>query len=571
MAKNDYKNWEKEDLVREVERLRKRKKYGLVWEDKLEDVVEQCKRELPVLEEVKSKEISTDASKPVNLFIEGDNYHALSVLNYTHKGKIDGIYIDPPYNTGAQDWTYNNNYIDSEDPYRHTKWLAFMSHRLRLAKNLLTPKGIICVTIDDYELPRLLLLMEEIFEEMNHLGTVAIRNNPAGRSTMKGISITHEYALFFGKSKLSYVGRLERSQEQKDRYDQKDSKGHFEWVNFRKPGGLKSESPKMFYPIFVTQEALRIPKMIWDLKKNEWELLEKPKQNEEIIYPIDDNGEEKRWRWGIERMRRELEEFKVGKQKSKLHVYVKGRLTNERVLPMTWWDKKEYSSTAYGTNFLAGMFSELGVFSYPKSIFAVEDCIKVLTEKKDAIILDFFAGSGTTGHAVLKLNNIDGGSRQFILNTNNEGNIADKVCYPRILKVIKGYKNGKGQTEGLGGNLKYFRTSFVPAESTDKNKTELTQKATDMLCIREDTFEPVKDTKKFKIFRNKQHYAGIIFDQLAIPEVKEIVAKIDGSFSVYIFSLGDDTFEEEFEDMKDKVTLSPIPEAILRVYRRIFK
>src|SRR3972149_5831027 len=137
MAKKDYQNWSKEQLIEEVGRLRKRKKYGIVWEDKPENVVEQCKNELPVLKEVKDKEIKKDKDGPVNILIEGDNYHALSVLNYTHKGKIDVIYIDPPYNTGNKDFIYNDKYVDKEDAYRHSKWLSFMEKRLRLAKHLL--------------------------------------------------------------------------------------------------------------------------------------------------------------------------------------------------------------------------------------------------------------------------------------------------------------------------------------------------------------------------------------------------------------------------------------------------
>ena len=151
MAKKDYTNWDRKDLIKEIEQLRKRKKYGLVWEDKPEKVVEQCKTELPVLKEVKSKEIITNPNKPVNLLIEGDNYHALSVLNYTHKGKIDVIYIDPPYNTGARNWKYNNDYVDKEDAYRHSKFICFMQNRLELAKKLLSNKGIIICAIDDYE------------------------------------------------------------------------------------------------------------------------------------------------------------------------------------------------------------------------------------------------------------------------------------------------------------------------------------------------------------------------------------------------------------------------------------
>lgn len=172
----------------------------------------------------------------------------------------------------------------------------------------------------------------------------------------------------------------------------------------------------------------------------------------------------------------------------------------------------------------------------------------------------------------MDLNEEDGGNRKFILCTNNENNnggekIAEGICYPRLKNVIKGFNN----QQALGGNLKYFKTAFVSADLTDTNKTKLTKKATEMLCIKEDTFEKVKSTAKYKIFRNKKKYTGIIYDHLAIDDFKKEIAKIDGKFSVYIFSLGDDTFDEEFEDVKNKVKLSPIPEAILRVYRRIFK
>jgi len=152
----------KEELVALVKEVKKRKKYGLVWEDKPEDVVEQCKKELPVLEESKDKAIQKDEGLPTNLIIEGDNYHSLSVLNYTHAGKIDVIYIDPPYNTGAKDWKYNNHYVDSNDNYRHSKWINMMHHRLTLARNLLTEDGILICAIDDNEFANLKLLLEEI-------------------------------------------------------------------------------------------------------------------------------------------------------------------------------------------------------------------------------------------------------------------------------------------------------------------------------------------------------------------------------------------------------------------------
>jgi len=224
--------------------------------------------------------------------------------------------------------------------------------------------------------------------------------------------------------------------------------------------------------------------------------------------------------------------------------------------------------------------SQIKNILYPKDFSDMKpkpvSLIKFLLSRRvenDSIILDFFAGTGTTGQAVLELNKEDGGNRKFILCTNDEGKICTDVCHPRIKSIISGYKNIKGEkVKGLGGNLKYFKTEFVDFEQpTDKNKMKLTQEAIEMLCVKEETFEKVLDQKNFKIFKNSEHYTGIIFDQLAIPAFKEKIKDIKGKFSVYIFSLGDETFYEEFEDIKQKVKLSPIPEAILRVYRRIFK
>jgi adenine-specific DNA-methyltransferase len=576
MAKKDYSKLEKDDLLKVIEKLESRKKYGLIWDE--EKTKEQFEKEsenaLPVLKEVKGKEIKTDSTKPTNILIEGDNYHALSVLNYTHQGKIDVIYADPPYNTGAKDWKYNNSFVDSNDTYRHSKWLSFMSKRLRLAKNLLKENGIICVTIDDYEIPRLLILMEEIFGEFNHLGTIAIRNNPAGRSTTKGVSITHEYAIFFGKSSSSQVYRLERNQIQKDRYDQKDEKGFFEWVNFRKPGSMRIESPSMFYPVFVSKDSVRIPEMQYDSTTEEWIAKEKPKKDEQILYPIDDNGEERRWRYGVERARAEFDQFKTKIQKGKLHAYVKGRINDEGILPMTWWDKKEYSSTAYGTNLLKDIFAELQVFSYPKSIFAVMDCLRVMSDKKDAIILDFFAGSGTTGHAVLKLNQEDGGMRSFILSTNNENNICEKITYERVKRVVNGYKDRKKKKiEGLGGNLKYYKTAFVKNSiSRDDLKMRITRECTEMLCLREGIFDEVKAKPDYHIFEQNGRIMCVYYsmERDSLAQLKKELDKMEGEKILYCFTfdpLG--LSKKDFADWEG-IRMEAIPQPILDIYKEIY-
>ena len=179
MAKRDFSGWTKEELIRELRKAEKRKKYGIVWEDKPEKVAELCKEKLPVLSEDKTKEIRTDDERPANILIEGDNYHALSVLNYTHKGKIDVIYIDPPYNTGAKDWKYNNHYVDSNDQWRHSKWLSFMEKRLKLAKKLLKRNGVLICTIDKHEHSALGLLLQELFPN-REIVCVTIIHNPGG-------------------------------------------------------------------------------------------------------------------------------------------------------------------------------------------------------------------------------------------------------------------------------------------------------------------------------------------------------------------------------------------------------
>src|SRR3989338_1564924 len=190
----DYTEWSKTELVREIKKLEKRKKYGIVWEDKPEIVAKKCETELPILEEDTKKEIKTDDKKPVNILIEGDNHHALSVLNYTHKGSVDVIYIDPPFNTGAKNWKYNNDYVDENDSFRHSKWLSMMEKRLRLSKLLLRRNGVLICAIDENELWHLGCLLEEIFFG-HEVHLVTIVHNPRGVQG-KNFSYINEFAYF---------------------------------------------------------------------------------------------------------------------------------------------------------------------------------------------------------------------------------------------------------------------------------------------------------------------------------------------------------------------------------------
>ena len=554
---NKYK-LEIEELQKEIERLKKelkqKKKYGLIWEEKREEVVEMCKKKLPVLKEVKNKEIITDKNKPINLLIEGDNYHALSVLNYTHAGKVDIIYIDPPYNIGNKDFIFNDHYVDKEDAYRHSKWLSFMEKRLKLAKNLLKDTGVIFISIDDNEVAQLKLLMDYLFGENNLVAIFPRKSGIAPRIDAKYISVEHDYVVCYAKKIESLDLNKIYTAESGD-YKLEDkfvaTRGKYK-LNKLDRGSIRY-SENLVYPIKAPDGTLIWPggrkgrkNWIWRWSK---EKLDFGIKNEFIVFKKTKNG------WSVY---------------FKQYQYVDNEGNPiKRQIPF-----KSFIldfPNEQGNKELENIFHKR-VFDYPKPIGLIKYLIN-LHKNKNAIVLDFMAGTGTTGHAVLQLNKEDGGNRQFILVTNNENNICTDVCYPRIKKVIEGYKNLKGElVEGLGGNLKYFKTDFVDYdEPTDKNKIKLAKQATEILCMKEGTFEKIIDNEKFKIFKNSDRYTGIIWDQTAIPSFKKAIKKIKGKFSVYVFSLVDETFDDEFEDVKQKVQLAPIPEAILKVYRRIFK
>lgn len=543
----------KEQLIAEIKRLKKRKKFGLVWEDKPEDVAELCKQKLPVLVDIEDKEISDDSSKPMNILIEGDNYHTVSVLNYTHKGKIDVIYIDPPYNTGAKDWKYNNNYVDINDSYRHSKWLSMMSKRLLLAKNLLKHDGVLICAIDDNEFHHLGTLLEEIFFNFE-IHCVTIVHNPRGIQG-SNFSYTHEYAFFVFRKGCKVIGPRRLTVDEKN------------WSNLRNWGSesLRNDARNCFYPIIIEDERIAgFGDVVSPEKHPSMQTVKKG--NQYYVYPIDKKGIERKWRYARQSVKSVQHLLRAKKTESGYEIEIGKDFGTVR----TVWIDSRYDANEYGTGLVRALVPNCK-FDFPKSVFNTYDCIApILYERKNALILDYFAGSGTTGHAVLMLNKEDKGQRSFILCTNNENKIAEDVCYPRIKKVIKGHKDYPDIT-GIPANLKYFRTDFVDAEPTDKNKKKLTAQATEMLCLKEGTFEKVTNKKNFKIYKNSKYYTGIIFDPMAIPDFKKAIEQIKGKFSVYVFSLGDDSFDEEFDDVKQKVKLSPIPEVILRVYRRIFK
>ena len=550
---------ENAELREEISVLKRRKKFGLVWEDKPEEVVDRCQSELPVLQEVKKLAIGNDDNLQTNLLIEGDNFHALSVLNYTHAGKIDVIYADPPYNTGARDWTYNNNYVDENDGYRHSKWLSMMASRLLLAKNLLSNRGVFCVAIDHYELFTLGSLCDEIFGERNRLGLITVVHKSEGRQFAKGVNPTNDFMLWYAKdASNAELSTYPRDEKVLAEFDQEDAGGKFRWVDYVRTGGgapnLRENNPQNWYPVYVSPDLSEISLD----HREEWS----------AVLPVTDAGTERSWNTSKETFEKNIAAGNVmasNENGGGLKVFRKLRA---RQTIKTHWDCPKYNATRYGTRILNALLGT-DVFSYPKSIYLLLDFLKV-TSKKDSIILDFFAGSGTTGHAALLLNKEDGGNRQYILCTNNENGIARDVCQPRVNAVIKGHPDLPDLT-GVPSNLKYYKTDFVPSVPTDSNKYKLTVRATEMLCVRENTFIECRVTKTYKIYRNQNRYTGIIYDSAVIERFKRVIAKIDGVFNVYVFSFGDDDFAEDFADMYGKVNSKPIPEGILATYRSVFR
>lgn len=553
-TKRDYSNWSKDELVRELKKLEKRKKYGIVWEDKPEQVAELCKEKLPILEEERRKEIKTNGSS-INVLVEGDNYHALSVLNYTHKGAVDIIYIDPPYNTGNGDsFKYNDKIVDREDAYRHSKWLSFMEKRLWLAKSLLKNTGVFFVSIGDDEFAQLKLLCDEVFDENNFLANI-VRKSKETSNKGRYFSPSTDYVLCYAKN-INALPEFNDSEAQKGEkylrlFRHADKRGKYNLV------------------------SLYMPSL--DPRPNQRYYIECP-DGTKVITPSDD----KMYRWIPATFKRNLEDDRVvflktktsplidekGNQ-AKWNIYTKIYLHERQdtgMKPLTFIDVPN----SLGSKELIKMGIDFP-FSKPKEL--IKFLISITNKDSNSIVLDFFAGSGTTGQAVLELNMIDNGNRKFILCTNDENNIATDICYPRLRKVIDGYKSAKGENvAGLGGNLKYFRTGFVNAEPTDVNKKKMVDKSTEMLCLKEDCFDELKKGRDFRIFTNgKNKHLGIVYDDDGIEPFKKEVEKLNRKFVVYVFSLDESAREEEFEGVEKLVELKPIPAVILNVYKRIFK
>lgn len=538
-------NDEKSELIK---LLRSQKKYGLVWEDKPEDAEQRMVNEQPVLVEVPERAIlSDDAEAPNHILIEGDNLEALTALSYTHTGKIDVIYIDPPYNTGNKDFSYNDTFIDRENGYRHSMWLSFMDKRLEISKNLLSSRGTIFISIDDNELSQLKLLCDEIFGERNFIACPVRRRRKSQANLSKNISTIHEYVLIYRKNIEHELNKVEANLDLDSfKNPDNDPRGPYTTMPCTNRGGTKYS---------VVTPTGNVIEDEWRFKKQTYDQLF---EDNRIVFP----------RGG------------KGKPRYKLFLSEKQR---GGVIPNSWWDELE--SNQEGAALLKQILGE-DAFSNPKPVGLIT-FIEKLSTLKDSTILDFFAGSGTTLHATMQLNAEDGGHRRCILATNNENGICENVTYERNRRVIQGYTTPKGEkVPGLTrNNLRYYKTQFVPRDKSPKNLRNLMALSTDMLCIHNDTyiekpfvgkninnkiaryFESNDGSKRMLVIYRAEAIQALV--ELMKQEFKNAESKENGKLMVYVFSPNGYAYDDEFEDVADYVSLCAMPDAVLNAYRRV--
>lgn len=566
-------NVEKADLIG---LLRSHKKYGLVWEEKAEDVEERLREQLPVLTEVKERAIvSDDADAPNHILIEGDNLEALTALSYSHEGKIDVIYIDPPYNTGeSEQFMYNDKYVDAEDDYIHSKWLSFMNKRLKIAKRLLSPNGIIFISIDHNEVCQLKILCDEIFnnssnpKNTNLLGLLVW---DLGTGTSAGhFTRSNEFILAYCKNKILLPNFSGGEGIIDDRALKKESKKNSEFeYTFKK--GTKFEAPDGYtlQGSFGGSEKVKVisGRMIcvngvlaedvtlsacWTQRKQMDSFFDGKET-------FDTKGQRV-----IEFYFRENGKLYCRKEKNKIN-------------PPTVL--RDIATTKQGSGLIKQIFNGEEPLKFAKPMNLIKFLLRL--KGNEIKILDFFGGSATTLHATMELNNEDSGKRTCIVVTNNENKICEEVAYIRNKKVIKGYYSYDGEyIEGLKRNtLRYYQTELLPREHSPRNMRELMSKATDLLCIKEDLYteQPMfgrykTHPKALRYFADAQKQMLILYREEFIPEIVEEIKGMDfggKKLKIYLYSPGHYAFEDDFFEVQDKVELIALPSAIYKAYKEV--
>ena len=448
--------------INEIETALTEKKYGLVWEQHEERVDVEMQTKVPVFSEVADKEIISDKSAPYNFLLEGDNLHSLKLLEKTHKGKIDVIYIDPPYNTGNS-FVYADEKVDLNDSFRHSKWLSFMSERLRIAHSLLSESGIIFISIDDNEQANLKLICDDIFGENNFFTQIIVQSNKRGQ-TYKQIAKTHEYILVYTKSPEAEFNEIEKTDDTNDlNLSDNISKYNIREIRNRNPKFGRFNRPNLFFPFYVNPNVV---------DKDGFSPVSLTRTDEYCVevLPYNSKGEESCWRWGAKLAQENICEDTLSSNVVAKPVKTGGYNIYEKYRKTTYKAKSIWDETNMITEHGTVQLGEIGVaeyFQFPKPVELISKCLQIGSQK-DSVVLDFFAGSGTTGQAVIELNKSDNGSRKFILCTNNENNICERVTYSRLKTVISGIRvDGSQYSDGIPANLKYYKTDFIDKTSAN--------------------------------------------------------------------------------------------------------
>ncbi|MDE6562064.1 MAG: site-specific DNA-methyltransferase [Muribaculaceae bacterium] len=575
--------------------LRETKTYGLVWEDKPEDVEERLRNELPVLVEDKDRALTDGGSDaPNHILIEGDNLEALATLAYTHAGKIDVIYIDPPYNTGNEDFTYNDNYVNSDDDYKHSMWLSFMKRRLRIAKKLLSERGVIFISIDDNEAANLKVLCDdsELFGAKNFAGQFIWHQ---GRKSMAAqFAVNHEYCLVYCKNRaalLAYDLETENNNWREKKEGLQDIYAEFDRLSAIHGSDYSSieKSMKKFYKDLPSDNPAKRSQHYTRVDEGGLYFADNISQGTgkggrfDIIHPktgkpckVPGGG----WRFGESKLPELLENNLIHFGKDETIVpCLKRYLRNTEYEVMSSVFYRDGRGATKRLEMLLGNKA----FDHPKDEEVIAKFIKAVTsytDKRSYTILDFFAGSGTTLHSVMMLNAEDGGKRTCILCTNNENGICENVTYERNKRVIEGYTKPNGEhVEGLhNNNLRYYRTDFVGRSRSTKNMRRLVQLSTDMLCIKENLYAEKKTFAGLPTFKNIYRYFEqgdkkmlVIYDERYVEEIVKMIEKVEtnSKIKVYVFSPSEDPWEASFEPVIDKVELCALPQAIYNTYKRI--
>lgn len=584
MNNNDYKN-EILKLKKQVERLKKsvkKQKYGLVWMDVPEAFEDDVENKLPILKEVPELAIKNDDGKPTHILIEGDNYHALTCLNYTHKGKVDVIYIDPPYNTGSDGFRYKDKRVldkypdgtevPKDHPLRHSYWLSFMAKRLELAKGLLKKDGLIAISIDDNEFAQLKFLCDDILGENNRLSThhIKVRYDNKSLNEDNDWQPVMEYLLIYARDKSVFKANKPSEDYNLEKFKYKINelnKGHEVHIGGKKVTIFKDGEWEI---LEESEGKVGLLKETWasgSLVRQSGTAAEflakylikrKDEDGLNVLYKIDNMGED-----GLGYR------YVTGPRKANA---IRGKYYSGVPLERLSELENEGGSLKYRpiSNFydFSGDFGNIrheGGVSFNSG----KKPIKMLKEiinyhpNTQATVLDFFAGSGSTGHAVVDLNDDDKGFRKFILITNNEGGIMRDICYPRIKNVVN------------NNSIKFYSTAFVGNRSIlkikDEDKVELAHNAGELLALSENTLDLINKDDWIQLYENIDRYTAIYFreEMTNFEKFKSTVKKLDKPVSIYVFSWGDNEFPDDFAEIKD-AKVKTIPAPILEIYKQIY-